>query len=144
MLSHISNIHSTTGFAPFELIFGHKPYILKSINTLENNSCTDYVRALNHRLYCSRQKAMQNIQQSKERLKSYCDSHSRPVTFNVGDMMYIRCHHKQNKTLSPVWKGPYEIIKNKRKLHHYITNWRQTCPSSLWRNQTSLLITIHS
>lgn len=111
MLAYNSNVHSTTGFAPFELIFGHKPYIPKSIDTLENNTYTDYVRALNHRLYYSRQKALQNIQQSKERSKHYYDSHSRPITYNVGDMVYIRCHHKQNKALSPVWKGPYKIIK---------------------------------
>lgn len=111
MLAYNSNVHSTTGFAPFELIFGHKPYIPKSIDTLENNTYTDYVRALNHRLYYSRQKALENIQQSKERSKHYYDSHSRPITYNVGDMVYIRCHHKQNKALSPVWKGPFKIIK---------------------------------
>lgn len=111
MLAYNSNVHSTTGFAPFELLFGHKPYIPKSIDSLDSNTYTDYVRALNHRLYYSRQKALQNIQHSKERSKQYYDSHSRPTTYNVGDMVYIRCHHKQNKALSPVWKGPYKIIK---------------------------------
>lgn len=111
MLAYNSNIHSTTGFAPFELLLGYKPYIPKSIDALDSNTYTDYVRALNHRLYYSRQKALQNIQTSKERSKRYYDSHSRPVTYNIGDMVYIRCHHKQNKALSPVWKGPYKVVK---------------------------------
>lgn len=111
MLAYNSNIHSTTGFSPLELLFGFKPYIPKSIDSLDLNTYSDYIRALNHRLYYSRQKALQNIESSKERSKKYYDSHSKPITYNIGDMVYVRCHHKQNKALSPVWKGPYKIIK---------------------------------
>lgn len=131
MFSYNTNVHSTTNFSPFELLFGFKPYIPKSIDTLENNTYTDYIRVLNHRLYYSRQKALQNIQLSKERSKKQYDSRTKPVTYNINDMVYVRCHHKQNKALSPVWKGPYKIVKingnhtvtlliNRRHVrHHY-------------------------
>ena len=111
MIAYNSNVHSTTGFSPSELLFGFKPYLPSSIDTLDTNTYTDYVRALNHRLYYSRQKAIENIRSSKERSKNYYDSHTKPITYNVGDMVYIRCHHKQNKALLPVWKGPFKIIK---------------------------------
>lgn len=131
MFSYNSNVHSTTNYSPFELLFGFKPHIPKSIDTLENNTYTDYVRILNHRLYYSRQKALQNIQLSKERSKRLYDSHAKPVTYNVGDSVYLKCHHKQNKALSPIWKGPFKIVKingnhtvtlliNRRHVrHHY-------------------------
>lgn len=111
MLAYNSNVHSTTGYSPFELLLGHKPYIPHSIDILESNTYTDYVRALNHRLYYSRQKALQNIDRSKERSKQYYDSHSKPISYKAGDMVYLRCHHKQNKALSPIWKGPFRVIK---------------------------------
>ncbi|KAI5635654.1 baculovirus F protein domain-containing protein [Phthorimaea operculella] len=88
-----------------------EPYIPSSIDTLDHNTYTDYIRALNHRLYYCRQKALQNISASKEKSKNYYDSHTKPVTYQVNDMVYVRCHHKQNKALLPVWKGPFKIIK---------------------------------
>lgn len=111
MIAYNTNIHSTTGFQPMELLFGFKPYMPQSADTLDLNTYTDYIRALNHRLYYSRQKALQNIQSSKERSKQHFDAHAKPVTYKVGDMVYLRCHHKQNKAMSPIWKGPYKIIK---------------------------------
>lgn len=57
MLAYNTNVHSTTGFPPLELLLGFKPYIPQSIDTLEHNTYTDYIRALNHRLYYSRQKS---------------------------------------------------------------------------------------
>lgn len=111
MIAYNSNVHSTTGFSPLELLFGYKPYIPNSIDTLDTNTYTDYIRALNHRLYYCRQKALENIQSSKEKSKTYYDSRTKPIKYNAGDMVYIRCHHKQNKALSPMWKGPFKIIK---------------------------------
>lgn len=111
MLAYNSNVHSTTGYSPLEILFGFKPYLPSSIDVLDNNTYTDYIRALNHRLYYSRQKALQNIQTSKEKSKNYYDIRTKPITYKTGDMVYVRCHHKQNKALSPVWKGPYKIIK---------------------------------
>lgn len=142
MLSYNTNVHSTTGFTPFELIFGFKPYVPKSIDILEGGTYTDYIRALNHRLYYSRQKASQNIQSSKERSKNYYDRHTKPVTYSIGDMVYVRCHHKQNKAFSPVWKGPFKIIKingnhtvtvliNRRHVRHHYDEIKlaANCPS---------------
>lgn len=56
MLAYNSNIfiylysylHNTTGYSSFELLFRHKPYITYSIDNLESNTYTDYIRALNH------------------------------------------------------------------------------------------------
>lgn len=111
MIAYNSNIHSTTGYSSLELLFGFKPYLPSSIDTLESNTYTDYIRALNHRLYYSRQKALENIQSSKEKSKTYYDFRTKPLSYKTGDTVYVRCHHKQNKALSPVWKGPYKIIR---------------------------------
>ncbi|XP_049866081.1 uncharacterized protein LOC126366827 [Pectinophora gossypiella] len=119
MIAYNTNVHSTTGFSPMELLLGFKPYIPSSIDSLDNNTYTDYVRALNYRLCYSRQKAKENIISSKERSKNYYDSRTKPTTYKIGDMVYVKCHHKQNKALSPVWKGPFQIIKLNG--HHTVT-----------------------
>ncbi|KAF9797658.1 hypothetical protein SFRURICE_017853 [Spodoptera frugiperda] len=46
-----------------------------------------------------------------QKSKTYYDSRTKPLSYKTGDMVYVRCHHKQNKALSPVWKGPYKIIR---------------------------------
>ncbi|KAH9644970.1 hypothetical protein HF086_003300 [Spodoptera exigua] len=64
-------------------------------------------------------------------LEEYYDAHSRPVRYKVGDYVYLKNHVRLRKALSPVWKGPYKVVKingrntltlliNRRHVtHHY-------------------------
>lgn len=132
MLAYNSAIHSTTNFSPHELLFGNKPYFPNSIyDSSPDATYPEYVKMLQHRLQYSREKAFENIQKSKESSKGYYDSHTRPVQYRVGDYVYLKNHLRLRKALSPIWKGPYKIIKingrntltiiiNRRHVtHHY-------------------------
>lgn len=132
MLTCNTSTHCTTNFSPYELVFGHKPYLPDSIFQESSNSAyPEYLKMLNHRLKLSHQKVTENISLSKKRSKSYYDSHTRHVTYKAGDYVYIKNHLRLGKSLSPIWKGPYKILEihgnntatlliNRRHVkHHY-------------------------
>ncbi|CAK1554979.1 unnamed protein product [Leptosia nina] len=132
MLSYNTSVHASTNFTPYELLFGHKAYIPDSIYDLPTNiTYPEYIKFLQHRLKLSREKAHENAIKSKERSKGYYDNHSRPVEYQAGDYVYLKNHVRLRKALSPVWKGPYKVIKingrnsltlliNRRHVtHHY-------------------------
>ncbi|CAK1580066.1 unnamed protein product [Parnassius mnemosyne] len=112
MLAYNTSVHSTTHYTPHELMFGSKPYIPNSIyNESLGATYPDYVRMLQNRLKHSREKALDFIRKSKESSKSYYDTHTRPVKYKVGECVYIKNHLRLRKALSPLWKGPYKIVK---------------------------------
>lgn len=120
ILSYNTTPHCTTNFTPFELLYGYKPTIPNSLyETSDNNTYDEYIRALRYRMRFSREKAIQNIINSKEKSKEYYDVSTRDVSYKSGDMVYLKHHHRLRKALSPIWKGPYKIVKVHNK--HNIT-----------------------
>lgn len=112
ILTYNTNVHCTTNYTPYELVFGHKPFIPDSIyDTRSDATYPEYLKMLCHRLKLSRNIATDNIQRSKERSKTYYDNHTRSVKYNLGDLVYLKNHLRLRKALSPLWKGPYKIIK---------------------------------
>lgn len=132
MLAYNTNVHTTTNFTPYELLFGHKPYLPDSIyDSVPDSTFPEYLKVLQHRLKLTRQKAIKNINRSKASSKTYYDSRTRPAQYRVGDYVYLKNHLRLRKALSPLWKGPYKVIKilgnntltlliNRRHVtHHY-------------------------
>ena len=112
MLAYNTNVHTTTQFTPYELVFGHKPHIPDSIYELRADlTYPEYIKNLSHRLKLSRDKALENIQRSKQQSKQYYDRHSRPARYKAGDLVYLKNHLRLRKALSAIWKGPYKIIQ---------------------------------
>ncbi|XP_038207042.1 uncharacterized protein LOC119828829 [Zerene cesonia] len=112
MHAYNTNVHSTTHFSPHELMFGNKPILPNSIFSEEpGTTYSDYIRMLQHRLKHCREKALEFIRRSKETSKNYYDSRTRPITYKIGDFVYLKNHLRSRKALSPVWKGPYKVIK---------------------------------
>lgn len=114
ILAYNTTPHSTTKFSPYELLYGHKPTLPSSLYDT-NNGITyhEYIRALQYRMRISREKALEFIQKSKEASKANYDntaSTSSPK-YKVGDMVYLKHHHRLRKALSPIWKGPFKIVK---------------------------------
>lgn len=113
MLTYNTTIHTTTKFSPYELVFGHKPFIPNSIyETSSGTTYTDYIKMLQHKFKYTRSKALENILKSKEASKTYYDSRAKtPPRYKIGDYVYLKNHLRLRKALSPIWKGPYKIIR---------------------------------
>lgn len=132
MLAYNTSVHSTTHYSPYELLFGHKPHIPDSIyNETSTSTYPEYVRMLQHRMKLTRDKALEFVQKSKLNSKNYYDTHTRSVQYKVGDYVFLKNHLRLRKALSPIWKGPYKVVKvhgnhtlslliNRRHVkHHY-------------------------
>lgn len=116
ILSYNTTPHSTTQFTPFELLYGYKPSIPSSVYGANDNiTYHEYIRALQYRMKYSRLKAIENMNQSKESSKKYYDSSTQQKTYKTGDLVYLKHHHRLRKALSPIWKGPFKIIKTHGK-----------------------------
>lgn len=111
ILSYNTTPHCTTEFTPFELLYGYKPLIPSSVYESTDNTYQEYIQALKYRMRYSREKALENINNSKENSKKYYDSSSKEKSYKSGDLVYVKYHHRLRKALSPVWKGPFKIIK---------------------------------
>lgn len=112
MLSYNTAIHCTTNYTPYELVFGHKPVLPNSLyEPASNATYPDYIRMLQHRLKHTRDKAIDHINKSKESSKTYYDTRTRPINYHAGDYVYLKNHLRLRKALSPIWKGPYKVIK---------------------------------
>lgn len=112
IMTYNTNTHCTTNYTPYELLFGHKPFLPDSIyDSTSDTTYPEYLRMLNHRLKYSRDKAIDNINQSKENSKKHYDSHTRSPKYHVGDLVYLKNHLRLRKALSPIWKGPYKILQ---------------------------------
>lgn len=112
ILSYNTTPHCTTEFSPFELLYGYKPSIPSSVyESNDNVTYQEYIRALQYRMRYSREKAIENMNKSKECSKTYYDSTAREKTYKIGDLVYLKHHHRLRKALSPVWKGPFKILK---------------------------------
>ncbi|CAG9133440.1 unnamed protein product [Plutella xylostella] len=113
MLTYNTTVHSTTKFTPYELVFGHKPFLPNSLYDAHSGTTyPDYIKKLQHKFRHSRKKAMENIAQSKQSSKTYYDSHTKtPPQYKKGDYVYLKNHLRFRKALSPLWKGPFRIIK---------------------------------
>lgn len=104
--------HSSTGYTPYELMYGYPPKlpsVLKSNPTTSYNY-DNYANELKARLQHSHQVAKENLIEQKGKSKKYYDKNTKPKTFCLGDKVLLKNHTRKNK-LSPLWTGPYEIIK---------------------------------
>lgn len=113
IFSYNNSVHSTTKFRPYELVFGHKPILPSSLtqNPEFKYTYNDYLDQLKYRLNKSHEIARKNIVSSKERSKLYYDKHVKNPSYKIGDKVYLQNDHiRKHKSLSPTFKGPYEVV----------------------------------
>lgn len=89
MFSYNTTIHSTTNFSPYELVFGHKPNLPRSIVKEAEFKYTydDYLDDLQLKFRRSCEIARNNILNSKQENTEYYDKRSRTVEFKVEDQV---------------------------------------------------------
>ena len=113
-LNHNTNEHDSTGFSPFELMFGRKSRepCVKPRET--DQKYGEYYAKLIKKLHLLNEKARENLIKSKERNKLYFDQKARPSDINIGDKVFLKIDRARYK-LEPLYEGPFDVLDVNKK-----------------------------
>ena len=108
---------SSTGYSPFEAMFGRKAILPPLANIqppkMKTHNSESWVAYLNYYIPLIREKVKNNIQKAQQRQKHYYDlKHRKRPIFQVGDLV-LRILPKENwKFPNPKFSGPWRITKH--------------------------------
>jgi hypothetical protein len=121
--SYNNSYQASLQMAPFEALYGHK--CRTPLNWSETRESQvfgpDIIKEAEEQVQLIRN----HLKAAQSRQKSYADSRRRPLTFQVGDFVYLRvtplkgmqCFHKKGK-LAPRYIGPYKILERRGELSY--------------------------
>lgn len=110
IICHNTSVNQSTGYTPYELLFGYKPRPFYSLKSIPEYTASDYVKNLNERLKIARESALKSIADMKEKAKVRYDNNIQSIVkFNIKDMVMLKVPSPNN--LNPKWEGPYEITR---------------------------------
>ncbi|XP_029442988.1 uncharacterized protein LOC115083327 [Rhinatrema bivittatum] len=117
---------ASTGFSPFELIFGRQPRGMLDViqekwsgEEAEPQDVISYVAGLRQHAEVALRMARDNLLQAQEKQKQYYDRGAREREFHEGDQVLILVPTSPNKLLAK-WKGPGVIEKRLGPLNYRV------------------------
>lgn len=135
MFEYNTTINSSTGYSPYELIFGRKPTIPSSVYKVNDSDLNydDYIRQMKVTFKDAHEIARNNLILSKEKRKEIYDKKTNDWIPMWGDRVLVQMVQTGiGQKLQTKWRGPYDIvkfnsdqtttIKNGNKLEHVHNN----------------------
>lgn len=122
-LVHVYNCtkYDTTGFTPYELMFGWQPRLSIDLafnvplNRHQHKSHSKYVQTLKNHLQESYQLATKNAAKTAERNTIRFDKHVTESTLDVGDRVLVRNVRLRGKhKLADKWEGTVHVVVNRK------------------------------
>lgn len=111
MFSYNTSVHESTGYTPYELIFGKKARIPSEFAEEEIPATyNDYFDDLFSRISGTQANAAANLERAKNISKTYYDRRQNPRNFHLNDMVLLLKEPRVSK-FDPQWEGPYKIIE---------------------------------
>lgn len=106
-----STEHTATGYQPYALLYGKEldiPVKLKA-NPEPRYNYDDYLYDLKQKLQEAHKIARERLVKRKVKSKNYYDKKEHTEELKIKDLILLKDHTQRNK-LSPLWRGPYEIL----------------------------------
>ena len=108
---------ASTGFSPFELIYGHQVRgpldILRETwesSPKSSESIVSHVLSIHDKLDKLRSLVQENLAKAQDYQKAWYDKHARSHEFHQGDQVLVLLPTSKNKLLAE-WQGPYPVIR---------------------------------
>lgn len=117
VFSYNINVHGSTVYAPYALVFGEEAYFSASFPSgLPDRMYCDHLReshlsSLFSKLDNLHSQACKMLLITKEKTKEYYDKRSNPKFFREGEQVYIKKDVRESKKFSPYFYGPFTIKK---------------------------------
>ena len=108
---------ASTGFSPFELLYGHSvrgplDILSESWQSSERSkeSVVSHVLSMHLKLELMKDMAHTNLKSAQDHQKQWYDRISRVREFQSGDLVLLLLPTAANKLLAK-WQGPYRVMK---------------------------------
>lgn len=117
---------ASTGFAPFELLYGHKVH--GPLDILNENwqsskrseeSVVSHVLSMHAKLEQMQDLASTNLREAQDRQKRWYDRNARDREIQKDDLVLLLLPTTTNKLMAK-WQGPYRIIKRMGKVNYLV------------------------
>ncbi|XP_058448821.1 uncharacterized protein LOC131428795 [Malaya genurostris] len=108
-----TTINSSTGYTPFELLYGKRANIPNSIYKYDNDGLyyEDYVNEMRSTFKRLHTQARENLVNSKEKRKELYDRSSNEWQPMWGDLVLVKANPTgAGQKLQSLWRGPYEVV----------------------------------
>lgn len=104
-----TTIHSSTGYSPYEVVFGRKCRIPSNIQ-VENyeDIFGDYVGEIKHRIVTAENEVKENLNRVKEVRKTKYDEKLKPIQYKFNDKILVK--NETGNKFKQIWNGPYSVI----------------------------------
>lgn len=104
-----SKVHSSTGYAPFELLYGRPaPLVQKDMRNLITPHDL-HAQVIKDTLSQMRANAIAHNYDAHIKSKNYYDRLHRETSYNIDDLVLIKVKSRSRK-LGPKFEGPYKVI----------------------------------
>ena len=122
--------HTTTGYTPFELIYGNRATLPSALSKTPGTtySYDDYAQELKEKIRAANQIARENLKEEKTKTKEYYDRKTKETTFKVGDKVLLHdetLRRGRSKKLEAQWIGPYVILEKNSDVNYTIKMGRR-------------------
>lgn len=103
-----TNVHSSTNYTPYELVFGYKPEIPTSLYSTNEYTYDEYNNYLKNKITLTQRIAKENILKNKEKSKLNYDKHVNQKKYKIGDKILIKTPNRGK--FDSLYDGPYTVI----------------------------------
>lgn len=108
-----TRVHLTTGYSPFELVYGRKCNLPSLITNSENYDpiydYSNYVNQLKQKLKIAHEDTKRQLLEFKKKQKQTYDKKCKEIGVKEGDKVFLKVENR-NK-LQSIFTGPYEVVR---------------------------------
>ena len=117
---------ASTGFSPFELLYGHQvrgPLDILSeswqSDEKSDESIISHILSTHEKLEKMKELADTNVEQAQLQQKQWFDRNAREREFRAGDMVLLLLPSSTSKLLAQ-WQGPFKVVKKVGRANYQI------------------------